>query len=167
MFRKLSSSLALTVQARFAIKFSVKLLSMKKSDSQLMTFDWLISSPCLKHFLETFKLSTRGVQTLGFQNFDKREKMFSFKIKSPVTGLSKQHLHEYQAGEAVGYTVDCKDGSFQVHKWCLYNSDFLLTMHKGMSKFMECRARTLRLTNTEIYVANGHLFRINQSSQKF
>ena len=58
--------------------------------------------------------------------------MFSFKIKSPVSGLSKPHLHEYQAGEAVGYTVDCKDGSFQVNKWCLYNSEFLLAMHKGI-----------------------------------
>ena len=49
-----------------------------------------------------------------------------------MTGLSKPHLHEYQAGEAVGYVVDCKDGIFEVHKWCLYNSEFLLTMHKGM-----------------------------------
>ena len=104
---------------------------MKLSDSKFLAFDWLISSPCLKHFLETFKLPTRGVQILGLQNFQKREKMFSFKIKSPVTGLSKPHLYEYQAGEAVGYTVDCKDGSFEVHKWCLYNSEFLLAMHKG------------------------------------
>ena len=100
----------------------------------MLTGDWLIYSPCLKYFLETFKLPTRSLQILGLQNFEKREKMFSFKIQSSVTGLSKQHLHEYQAGEAVGYTVDCKDGSFQVHKWCLYNSDFLLTMHKGMFK---------------------------------
>ena len=60
--------------------------------------------------------------------------MFSFYVKSPVSGLSKQHLHEYQAGEAVGYTVDCKDGRFYVNKWCLHNSDFLLTMHKGKLK---------------------------------
>ena len=60
--------------------------------------------------------------------------MLSFKIKSPVGEVSDQHLHEYRAGEAVGYTVDCKDGSFQVHKWCLYHSDFLLTMHKGRVK---------------------------------
>lgn len=60
--------------------------------------------------------------------------MFSFEVKSPVSGLSQQHLHEYQAGEAMGYTVDCKDGRFQVNKWCLHNSDFLLTMHKGKLK---------------------------------
>ena len=80
--------------------------------------------------LQALFLST----THSVLNFEKRKMVFfgkPFKIKSPVGALSKQHLEEYQAGEAVGYTVDCKDGSFQVHKWCLYNSDFLLTMHKG------------------------------------
>ena len=67
----------------------------------------------------------------------KEKKMFSFYVKSPVSGLSKQHLHEYQAGEAMGYTVDCKDGRFQVNKWCLHNSDFLLTMHKGKLKIKQ------------------------------
>ena len=62
-----------------------------------------------------------------------------FKVESPVGKVSKQHLHEYQAGEAVGYTVECKDGSFQVHKWCLYHSDFLLTMHKGMIEISESK----------------------------
>ena len=64
-----------------------------------------------------------------------RNKVVSFKIKSPVGKTSKQHLHSYQAGEAVGYKINCMDGSFEVHEWCLYNSDILLTMLKGKIQF--------------------------------
>ena len=109
-----------------------------------------LEAPYLKH------LTLANTQCPAFF---KREKMFLFKIKSPVGKVSKKHLHSYQArtwqvtmvsaggpgfperfdwwslwkaGEAVGYTVNCMDGSFEVHEWCLYNSDILLTLHQGM-----------------------------------
>ena len=97
---------------------------------------------------------------------DKVDRNMSFKIKSPVGEVSKQHLHEYQAGEAVGYTVECKDGSFQVHKWCLYNSDFLLAMHKGTVRH---EPRTSSRTHGVSSVSGCfsiRKFRIIQSSQK-
>ena len=37
-----------------------------------------------------------------------------------------------KAGEAVGYTIDCMDGSFNVHEWCIYYSDILLALHQEM-----------------------------------
>ena len=54
-----------------------------------------------------------------------------FKIISPVGKTSKQHLDSYQADEALGYKINCMDGSFEVNEWCLYNSDILLTLLKG------------------------------------
>ena len=87
--------------------------------------------------------------------------MFSFYVKSPVSGLSKQHLHEYQAGEAMGYTVDCKDGRFQVNKWCLHNSDFLLTMHKGKLKINQTGS-TLELPRTATILNYSKLAKISK-----
>ena len=85
--------------------------------------------------------------------------MFEFKIKSPFQKPSKKHLHRYQAGdlskiilprliipgkslrvrywalikagEAVGRTIECLGGNFEVHEWCFYNSDILLTFSEG------------------------------------
>ena len=36
-----------------------------------------------------------------------------------------------KAGEAVGQQIECMDGSFEVHEWCLYQSDFLLSFFEG------------------------------------
>ena len=36
-----------------------------------------------------------------------------------------------EAEEAVGQTIECMDGSFDVHEWCLYNSDILLSFYEG------------------------------------
>ena len=74
-----------------------------------------------------------------------------FNIESPVGEVSKQHLQQYQAGEAVGYTIECKDGSFQVHKWCLYNSDFLLSMHNGTVKIFDFKMIALKSQNFPIF----------------
>ena len=36
-----------------------------------------------------------------------------------------------KAGEAVGQTIECMEGNFEVHEWCLYHSDFLLSFYEG------------------------------------
>ena len=83
--------------------------------------------------------------------------MFEFEIESPIKNIAKKHLHRYQgrdhrrersckikkcrtaqsvesylkAGEAVGQTIECMDGSFDVHEWCLYHSDILFGFLEG------------------------------------
>ena len=87
--------------------------------------------------------------------------MFEFEIESPIKNIAKKHLHRYQgrdhrceiiknveryklllsveilglsyskAGEAVGQTIECMDGSFDVHEWCLYHSDILFDFLEG------------------------------------
>ena len=57
--------------------------------------------------------------------------MFEFEVKSPVGEVAKKHLQKYQAEEAVGQTIECMDGSFDVHEWCLYHSDILLSFYEG------------------------------------
>ena len=87
-----------------------------------------------------------------------REKMFEFEIKSPVGKVAKKLLQRYQARdlhresnvtsvlvlnetgkkfepylacEAVGKKIECMDGDFEVHEWCLHNSDFFLDFLEG------------------------------------
>ena len=36
-----------------------------------------------------------------------------------------------KAGTAIGQTIVCMDDSFEVHEWCLFNSDILLTFFEG------------------------------------
>ena len=59
-----------------------------------------------------------------------------------------------KAGEAVGKTIECMDGSFNVHEWCLYHSDILFDFLEGKlfkmwhfkcltNKFFACVARVL------------------------
>lgn len=81
--------------------------------------------------------------------------MFEFEIKSPVGKVAKKLLQRYQArdlhresrsvlvlterqkfepylaGEAVGKKIECMDGDFEVHEWCLHNSDFFLGFLEG------------------------------------
>ena len=40
-------------------------------------------------------------------------------------------LSPFQAGEAIGQTIVCMDDSFEVHEWCLFNSDILLSFFEG------------------------------------
>ena len=44
---------------------------------------------------------------------------------------AKSHVKEYQDGIAEGYEIVCLDGSFHVHEYCLYNSEFLYNMLQG------------------------------------
>ena len=45
----------------------------------------------------------------------------------------------FKAGEAIGQTIECMDGSFEVHEWCLYQSDFLLSFFEGsLFKIRQC-----------------------------
>ena len=44
---------------------------------------------------------------------------------------AKSHVNEYQDGIAEGYEIVCMDGSFHVHEYCLYNSEFLYKMLQG------------------------------------
>ena len=37
-----------------------------------------------------------------------------------------------KAGEAVGQTIECMDGSFEVHEWCLFQSNILFSFFEGM-----------------------------------
>ena len=88
------------------------------------------------------KINLKTVSLLPFRIMDKsskseQNKMEFFKIKSPVGKTSKQILHSYQAGEAVGYKINCMDGSFEVNEWCLCNSDILFTLLQGeIHKFL-------------------------------
>ena len=36
-----------------------------------------------------------------------------------------------KAGEAAGQTIECMDGSFDVHEWCLYQSNILFSFFEG------------------------------------
>ena len=52
----------------------------------------------------------------------------------PITTTSKcakSHVKKYQDGTAEGYEIVCMDGSFHVHEYCLYNSEFLYNMMQG------------------------------------
>ena len=44
---------------------------------------------------------------------------------------AKSHVKKYQDGLAEGYEIVCMDGSFHVHEYCLYNSEFLYNMLQG------------------------------------
>ena len=44
---------------------------------------------------------------------------------------AKSHVKKYQDGNAEGYEIVCMDGSFHVHEYCLYNSEFLYNMLQG------------------------------------
>ena len=121
------------------------------------TFDWLVSSLSRPHISNILPLPIRSVQ-----HFSKEKKCFCSKSNHLLErfrrntctviklGLDKspwspQGVQDFlngsigevfeklvTSGEAVGYTVNCMDGSFEVHEWCLYNSDILLTLHQGM-----------------------------------
>ena len=39
-------------------------------------------------------------------------------------------MNPFEAEEAVGQTIECMDGSFDVHEWCLYHSDILLSFYE-------------------------------------
>ena len=55
-----------------------------------------------------------------------------------------------KAGTAIGQTIVCMDDSFEVHEWCLFNSDILLTFFEGkLFRFrIQCHGRSsgLRLS---------------------
>ena len=53
-----------------------------------------------------------------------------FSIISPCK-CAKSHVKKYQDGIAEGYEIVCMDGSFHVHEYCLYNSEFLYKMLQG------------------------------------
>ena len=44
---------------------------------------------------------------------------------------AKSHVKEYKDGIAEGYEIVCMDGSFRVHEYCLFNSEFLYKMLQG------------------------------------
>ena len=55
-----------------------------------------------------------------------------FPITSSCVGkCAKSHVKKYQDGIAEGYEIVCMDGSFHVHEYCLYNSEFLYKMLQG------------------------------------
>ena len=55
-----------------------------------------------------------------------------FPITSSCVGkCAKSHVKKYQDGIAEGYEIVCMDGSFHVHEYCLYNSEFLYNMMQG------------------------------------
>ena len=62
------------------------------------------------------------------QNSDPDELKFS--VISPCK-CAKSHVKKYQDGIAEGYEIVCMDGSFHVHEYCLYNSEFLYNMLQG------------------------------------
>ena len=47
---------------------------------------------------------------------------------------AKSHAKKYLARLAKGYEIVCMDGSFHVHEYCLYNSEFLYNMLQGSDK---------------------------------
>ena len=64
---------------------------------------------------------------------DKESELF-FSIQSPCS-CAKSHAKEYQDGLSEGYEIVCMDGSFHVHEYCLYNSEFLYNMMKGLDLY--------------------------------
>ena len=59
-----------------------------------------------------------------------REHLFPI-TSSSVGKCAKSHVKKYQDGIAEGYEIVCMDGSFHVHEYCLYNSEFLYKMLQG------------------------------------
>ena len=53
-----------------------------------------------------------------------------FSVTSPCK-CAKSHVKKYKDGVAEGYEIVCMDGSFHVHEYCLYNSEFLYNMLQG------------------------------------
>ena len=73
-----------------------------------------------------------------------------------------------EAGEATGYVIKCKDADFEVDPWCLYNSDFLLSMHKGWDQSFLFRPNLnfvidfmYRVSNERFHVPNPIKARLN------
>ena len=66
-----------------------------------------------------------------------------FKINSPCS-CAKSHAKMYQDGESEGYEIVCTDGSFHVHEYCLYNSEFLYNMLKGLDSTVYPTGRATR-----------------------
>ena len=66
---------------------------------------------------------------LGFMKPSSRDDL-KLKINSPCS-CAKSHVKLYQDGVSEGYEIVCMDGSFHVHEYCLYNSEFLYNMLKG------------------------------------
>merc|ERR1712131_131913 len=58
-----------------------------------------------------------------------------YEIKSPVGLVSQSILDRYNAGEAIGITVKCMDGQFEVSEWCLHHSDILLRLLEARDNF--------------------------------
>ena len=44
---------------------------------------------------------------------------------------AESHVKKYKDGIAEGYKIVCMDGSFHVHEYCLFNSEFLYNMLQG------------------------------------
>ena len=61
---------------------------------------------------------------------DKESELF-FSIQSPCH-CAKSHAKKYQDGLSEGYEIVCMDGSFHVHEYCLYYSEFLYNMLEGL-----------------------------------
>ena len=59
-----------------------------------------------------------------------------FSLSSPCS-CAESHVKEYQRGNSEGYEIVCMDGSFHVHEYCLYNSEFLYKMLKGLDFYSE------------------------------
>ena len=62
-----------------------------------------------------------------------KEHFFSITTTSKC---AKSHVKKYQDGTAEGYEIICMDGSFRVHEYCFYNSEFLYNMLQGSDKPM-------------------------------
>ena len=54
----------------------------------------------------------------------------TFSLYSPCK-CAKSHAKKYQDEIAEGYEIVCMDGSFHVHEYCLFNSEFLYNMLQG------------------------------------
>ena len=65
------------------------------------------------------------------------------KINSPCS-CAKSHVKLYQDGVSEGYEIVCMDGSFHVHEYCLYNSEFLYNMLKGFDSTVYLSGRATR-----------------------
>ena len=50
---------------------------------------------------------------------------------------AESHVKEYEDGRSEGYEIVCMDGSFHVHEYCFYNSEFLYQMFKGLDNYIQ------------------------------
>ena len=51
----------------------------------------------------------------------------------------------FKGGEASGYDVVCKDGTFSVHETCVYFSEFLYDQHQARKKYNDKNNKKFKL----------------------